>query len=154
MIVWDDARIAELTRLWSDSSLSASKIAKQMGVPSRCAIIGKARRLGLPSRMTSIYSMPVATDGEVMHYRIPKPKPPKIEAQPMPEPKPATIAVPEPRTAPIPLSQAGYAQCRAPAWGDDGDRSWPVCGAATDGGSFCPEHRKQFYQPMQKRVVA
>jgi hypothetical protein len=44
--MWNEERIAELKRLIG-LNLSASKIAIEMGLPSRSVVCGKARRLGL-----------------------------------------------------------------------------------------------------------
>lgn len=45
---WTDARIAELERMWADGTPAAA-IADALGV-TRCAVIGKARRLDLDAR--------------------------------------------------------------------------------------------------------
>ena len=46
---WTEERIEALRRLW-DEGLSASRIAGQLGIVSRNAVIGKVHRLGLSSR--------------------------------------------------------------------------------------------------------
>lgn len=46
---WTKEAIEGLTRLWSDG-YSASQISEVLGDISRCAVIGKAHRLGLESR--------------------------------------------------------------------------------------------------------
>ncbi len=51
MTVWDEARIDRLKQLWADGR-SGSQIAELLGV-SRCAILGKVNRLGLPGRATT-----------------------------------------------------------------------------------------------------
>jgi GcrA cell cycle regulator len=43
---WTEARVEELTRRWNANE-SGRVIAAAMGATSRCAVIGKARRLGL-----------------------------------------------------------------------------------------------------------
>ena len=53
MLVWTESLIADLTALW-DQGLSASEIAARLGGISRNAVIGKAHRLGLPSRPSPI----------------------------------------------------------------------------------------------------
>ena len=48
---WHDDAVDNLTRLWNDG-YTAQKIADALGDGiSRCAVIGKARRLGLSSRV-------------------------------------------------------------------------------------------------------
>ena len=49
---WTAARVAELTQLWADG-FSGGAIAKKMNL-SKNAIVGKAHRLGLPSRPSPI----------------------------------------------------------------------------------------------------
>lgn len=140
MINWDAEKVAELTRLWNDRSLSAQQIARQMGISSRMAIIGKARRLGLPRRNPAD-NLPrpapsIASRG---------PKPPKVE--PMPQPKP--VPAPEPPTTPVRLADAGPNICRFPMWQE---RGWPdllICGAP--GYPWCSKHRRVVYQTTVKR---
>ena len=47
---WTDERIATLKKMWEGGS-TASQIADELGGVSRNAVIGKAHRLGLKSRM-------------------------------------------------------------------------------------------------------
>lgn len=46
---WDDGRIEQLKKLWSEG-LSASQIASELGGVTRNAVIGKVHRLGLSGR--------------------------------------------------------------------------------------------------------
>jgi GcrA cell cycle regulator len=46
---WNDARIAELTKMWQAGS-SASQVARQLGGITRSAVIGKVHRLGISCR--------------------------------------------------------------------------------------------------------
>jgi len=48
-LVWDDAKIATLTELWTGNKHSADQIGQKLGC-SRSAVIGKAHRLGLAKR--------------------------------------------------------------------------------------------------------
>lgn len=50
---WTDERIEVLRTLWAQG-LSASCIAAQFGDVSRCAVLGKAYRLGLEQRRTTL----------------------------------------------------------------------------------------------------
>lgn len=52
-MAWTEERIEQLKQLWGEG-LSASQIAEQLGGVSRNAAIGKAHRLGLPSRPSPI----------------------------------------------------------------------------------------------------
>jgi GcrA cell cycle regulator len=47
---WSDDRVETLKKLWADGE-SASKIAMKIGGVTRNAVIGKASRLGLPTRL-------------------------------------------------------------------------------------------------------
>ncbi|WP_010546096.1 GcrA family cell cycle regulator, partial [Sphingomonas elodea] len=50
---WTDERIETLKKMW-DSGLTATQIAEELGGVSRNAVIGKAHRLGLPSRPSPV----------------------------------------------------------------------------------------------------
>jgi GcrA cell cycle regulator len=50
---WTDERIETLRKMW-DSGLTATQIAEELGGVSRNAVIGKAHRLGLPSRPSPV----------------------------------------------------------------------------------------------------
>jgi GcrA cell cycle regulator len=49
-MAWNDLRIAELTKMWSEG-FSASQVARQLGGVSRSAVIGKIHRLGISARL-------------------------------------------------------------------------------------------------------
>lgn len=51
--MWTEPRIEMLKKLWADG-LSASQIAAEINGVSRCAILGKVHRLGLPERKSRI----------------------------------------------------------------------------------------------------
>lgn len=61
---WTRQREAQLEGLWA-TGLSAAQIAKEMGCNSRGAIIGKAHRLNLPSRIPG----PIALSEEERYQR-------------------------------------------------------------------------------------
>jgi GcrA cell cycle regulator len=46
---WNDARIAELTRMWREG-FSASQVSQELGGVTRSAVIGKIHRLGIAGR--------------------------------------------------------------------------------------------------------
>lgn len=50
MAKWTKARTEMIRTLWLDGGLSASQIARKMGVFSRNAVIGKIHRMGLSDR--------------------------------------------------------------------------------------------------------
>ena len=86
---WTEERIETLKKMW-DSGMTATQIAEELGGVSRNAVIGKAHRLGLPSRPSPV-----------------KPNEPKAEPAPRPAPAPApapsaasAAAAPSPAAAP------------------------------------------------------
>ncbi|WP_218625173.1 GcrA family cell cycle regulator, partial [Sphingomonas sp. dw_22] len=89
---WTDERIDTLKKMW-DSGLTATQIAEELGGVSRNAVIGKAHRLGLPSRPSPV-----------------KPNEAKAESAPKPAPTPAAAA---PAAAAPPFS--GFRSPGAPA---------------------------------------
>jgi GcrA cell cycle regulator len=86
---WTDERIETLKKMW-DSGLTATQIAEELGGVSRNAVIGKAHRLGLPSRPSPV-------------------KPNEAKAEATPKPAPAPVAAPAaaaPAPAPKPVVKA------------------------------------------------
>lgn len=152
---WTDERMEELKRLYG-FGLSASQIAKEMNAPSRCAVIGKARRLGLQSK-----NSPNARPRHGVNAARSAPRPPRIgtprrRAQAPRFPDLSVVAPNEPEIAPdvypnrVSLLEATGAQCRWPA-ADDGSASM-VCGNQTiDGHSWCLGHCRVAYMPIPPR---
>jgi len=94
---WTDERIETLKKMW-DSGLTATQIAEELGGVSRNAVIGKAHRLGLPSRPSPV--KPNEAKAEKAEKAEPKPAPAPVAAAPAPAPAPRAAAVePEPRDA-------------------------------------------------------
>lgn len=92
---WTDERIDTLTKMWSSGS-TATQIAEELGGVSRNAVIGKAHRLGLPSRPSPV-------------------KPNEAKAAPA-APKPAPTPAASPRAAePTPAPQPTPPRAAAPA---------------------------------------
>lgn len=103
---WTDERIETLKKMW-DSGMTATQIAEELGGVSRNAVIGKAHRLGLPSRPSPV-----------------KPNEAKAETAPRPTPAPApapAAAAPQPAApkaapaAPAQRPEAPAADAAAPA---------------------------------------
>lgn len=101
---WTDERIATLKQLWG-AGLSASQIANRLGGLTRNAVIGKAHRLGLPSRGPSTkprkkpsssrpkhsYQDARWANGSEPRAAAPTPKPVALPPPPAPEPVPAAM---------------------------------------------------------------
>lgn len=145
--LWTEQAVSDLKRLHSEG-LSASEIAKQIGCPSRNAVIGKVHRLGLVRQ---------------------KPKRPEPKApQPAPPPRPVNFARKPSRSAderreafqavadkaldrfdelmpqspnPVRFLDSGRFQCAAPqrGWDSKPVTEKMVCGRPVQAGtSWCP----------------
>ncbi|WP_343794859.1 GcrA family cell cycle regulator, partial [Sphingomonas trueperi] len=91
---WTDERIETLKKMW-DSGLTATQIAEELGGVSRNAVIGKAHRLGLPSRPSPVKS----NEAKAAAAAAPAAAAP-AEPKPAPAPKPAPPpAAPRPQAA-------------------------------------------------------
>lgn len=167
--VWTDELIELLTTLWATGQ-TASRIADQIpGGFSRCAIIGKARRLGLagrtaasaPSRVTipKPAPKPRAQARVLGEIKVPLPKPQyiitgngavkeKVASRPWVSGYVAAFA-PLPGVEPVPFLQRLNHQCRWPVGGVGMEML--CCGAPIDGRSYCPHHADLAVQPVQPR---
>ncbi|MCW3836028.1 GcrA family cell cycle regulator [Sphingomonas canadensis] len=83
---WTEERIDTLKKMW-DSGMTATQIAEELGGVSRNAVIGKAHRLGLPSRPSPV-------------------RPNEAKAAPEPKPQPAAAAAPAAAPPPAPAAAA------------------------------------------------
>src|SRR3954447_8067379 len=98
---WTDERIERLKSLWT-KGMTASHIADELGGVSRNAVIGKAHRLGLPSRPSPVKPNEPEPKPKAKAKEKPQPAPveaksPAAEAPPRPAaPKPAPKPAPEP----------------------------------------------------------
>jgi GcrA cell cycle regulator len=54
MIIWTEARVADLKRHW-ENGLSASDSARELGSVTRNGVVGKRRRLGLRDTMREVH---------------------------------------------------------------------------------------------------
>lgn len=94
---WTPDRVALLTRMWEEGHTAAT-IGQVLDGVSRNAVIGKAKRLGLPFR-----HIPVVED-EAEHST----------------PAAAECQEPEPRATPVQRALAALAQARQRFWGKEG----------------------------------
>jgi GcrA cell cycle regulator len=143
-LAWTDTKIELLRVLWSQP-LSARKIADELGEGiTRCAVIGKAHRLGLQGREARMHSD--------VHREKQKPVPAPVPA-PAPAPAPSVLAF-----APglvclkhvrcvgerlLTLMELQHEDCRWPIDTDEGVR---YCGRQQCGiGSYCQAHARRAY---------
>lgn len=142
--MWDDERIALLTRLWQDGR-TATQIAKRLGNCSRSAVIGKVHRLGLAPRA-------------VEHRKLTRSHPRKRPRTDRPPPRPSMIPMtPPPRedTYVVPMAkrvgvlEVEADQCRW-IYGDPRAIDMHFCDQKkVIGLSFCPHHAQRVFQPAR-----
>lgn len=146
---WNDDRVEQLKKLWSEG-LSASQIASKMGGVTRNAVIGKVHRLGLSGRAAPAKPQ----RGRSYHDEIETIETIKREPALM---KPI---IPEPEIiAPFVLDTGDTAtvatlkgnMCKWPI-GDPARDDFHFCGQGTPSGkSYCAYHAQLAFQPAQKR---
>jgi len=176
-IKWTEAMEQLVTALWGEG-LSTAEIGRRMGV-SKCAVIGKARRLGLPRRPSPI--RPFDPNNPRAHwpsYRLRKYQRRAVTLAPLPSLAPHKVSVAdrlgtdpskvhtdpeyramgprrkrppaEPAPAP-PRPWDGPPMCQWPL-GDPRDPGFRYCsGPRQPGRPYCAEHCREAYQ---KRVAA
>lgn len=144
---WNDERVEMLKKLWAEG-LSATEIGKRMNT-SKNAIIGKAHRMGLPSRPSPIRTKDRAKPKKSTPKKTAQPvvEPVKSQPEPKPEPKPAK----EPAQEHSPVLTTKRGQCAWP-FSDPDKPDFRFCGKpALCGKPYCQEHYDIAYiQPRLK----
>jgi len=142
---WTDDRVALLKKLWGEGK-TAAEIAKELGGVTRNAVIGKAHRLKLSSRVS-----PIQQNKKVAA--------PKREAAPAQNNERKTVrprvpAYTEDENRPrVPLSELKAGECRWPI-GDPRDKNFGFCGCkALPGLPYCMEHAQIAYQPATRNRI-
>ena len=127
---WGEAATAQLRQRWADGAVTAL-IGAELGI-SKSAVVGKARRLGLPPRASPIHA---AGQAPVVRPRKRPTRPAPAPAPEPPAPPPVVVAPP-----PEPVAPRG---CQYPR----GSRpNWDWCDAAVVGnGPYCREHHRVCY---------
>jgi GcrA cell cycle regulator len=136
---WDDqTRVDDLKKLWA-SGLSASTIAKALGITSRCAIICKAQRLGLTARVSIPMKKTRPKFAEPRVVVVPRPKIEQVIDQP-------------PALGPIGKSSP-KGSCQY-IYGDPHDPDWQMCAhPIVRGASYCAYHLHRCVTgQLQKRL--
>ncbi|MEM6780467.1 MAG: GcrA family cell cycle regulator [Pseudomonadota bacterium] len=130
---WTEERVDLLKQLWGEGK-TAAEIAKALGEGvTRNAVIGKAHRLKLSSRVSPIQQ---------------NPKKPKAEAPKAKKPQP--VRKTDFKGKGIPLAQLEAGMCRWPN-GDPKDENFNFCGCpAVPGLPYCEEHAKIAYQSSSR----
>lgn len=141
---WTDDRVALLKKLWSEGK-TAAEIAKELGDVSRNAVIGKAHRLKLSSRVSPIQqnnkkvSKPTSSSDERIAPR-------KIISAASPKADPLMASRPAKGDG-VSLEKLEGRMCRWPI-GDPREAGFKFCGCETEvaGVPYCDEHIKVAYQ--------
>lgn len=136
---WTDERVSLLKQLWGEGK-TAAEIAKILGDGiSRNAVIGKAHRLKLSSRLSPIQQN--------------APKKQKSDSAPPRLYKPA-VKLPEFKGREIKMVDLDARMCRWPN-GDPKEENFSFCGcAAIPGLPYCEEHCRVAYQvPTRARTL-
>ncbi len=127
---WSDDRVAVLKRLWGEGK-TAAEIAKELGEGvTRNAVIGKAHRLKLSSRLSPIQQ-------NTKKIKSDKVKP--VQRRPMKN-------IPVFKGKEVKMEDLREKMCRWPH-GDPQSTEFSFCGCnIVEGLPYCPEHAKIAYQ--------
>lgn len=146
--VWTDRQIGRLCDLWAqEPRIPTAEIGRQLDM-SKNSIVGKAHRLGLPSRPS-----PIKHDGiRATPVRKPRITLPPLLALPSliadivipPPPKPVFVAPDPAEPSPEPFFKTRPSQTCCWPVGDPGTRSFRFCDAEIPASRvpYCAEHRK------------
>lgn len=156
---WSDETEQKLRELWP-LGLSASRMSVMIGGVSRCAVIGKARRLGLPPRGGTMTVQERAIRGKESARRYYE-KTGKRKQQERRASVPRVIEPPPPSVddLAIPIEQrrsllqlTNYC-CHWPV-NDPGTPEFFFCGSTDmrDGSSYCRSHYARSVQPPRVRA--
>ncbi|MCA0400065.1 MAG: GcrA cell cycle regulator [Proteobacteria bacterium] len=153
---WDDNRIEQLKKLWSEG-LSASQIAAELGGVTRNAVIGKVHRLGLSGRAkakpasvarprkvvrNTMRTSVVSARGNLAVVEMVDTE---IEIMPVRE----NVVIPMSKRISIMELREGV--CRWPM-GDPLQADFAYCGADCGGGkTYCDAHARIAFQPQNDR---
>ncbi len=136
---WTDERVTLLKQLWGEGK-TAAEIAKVLGDGiTRNAVIGKAHRLKLSSRLSPIQqNTSKKPKGENLAPRLIKP----------------AVKLPEFKGKGMKLVDLDSRACRWPN-GDPKEETFNFCGCdAVPGLPYCPEHARLAYQvPTRARTL-
>lgn len=129
---WTDERVTLLKQLWGEGK-TAAEIAKVLGDGiTRNAVIGKAHRLKLSSRLSPIQQNNTSK---------------KVKAEPAaPRIVKSSVKLPEFKGKQLKMVDLKERMCRWPS-GDPQDETFSFCGCdSVPGLPYCPEHARLAYQ--------
>jgi GcrA cell cycle regulator len=153
---WTTEREDRLRKLWA-AGLSCSQIAAELGAVSRCSIIGKVHRLGLPGRgqpkdhacnkATKRVRKPRSVPGRVGHQGTAQAV--KLISEPQTQPEESSMGTPAGKHCTI--MELNSTRCRWPLWGRREDHG-EYCGGKSVGGlPYCLAHCQMAYRPAGER---
>jgi GcrA cell cycle regulator len=139
-VSWTDERVLMLKKMWTEGR-TAAEIAKSLGGGfTRNAVIGKAHRLKLSSRLSPITPV-VRKTSEAANTQV---RPPVQRARPAPVPARTIV------TKGIKLIDLKERMCRWPL-GDPKDPEFNFCGCNTMNGlPYCADHAMMAYQASKR----
>lgn len=139
-MAWTDDRVEKLRELW-DKGLSASQIAKELAENvTRNAVIGKAHRMGLPSRPSPVKADPAKRAAAAAKK--------KAAAA---APKKAATARSAPSTGKVSILDLTESMCKWPI-GHPGEENFHFCGKMSQPNfPYCANHCIEAYQVQQPR---
>ncbi len=144
-VEWTDEQIERVKTLWA-GPLSARQIGKEMG-RARNAIIGKARRLGLPPRIREPAMNPPPAEPRRHRKRVLTP-PGEIF-----KPVPIVATLDPTEFLHVALFDLEPHHCRWPCTHEDTGKPTTYCGHPKDGvTSYCGPHARISYPPMARRA--
>jgi GcrA cell cycle regulator len=150
--MWTEQTIGDL-RKFALEGRSAAWIASAIGAPSRNAVIGKARRLGVKLKGTRGESgekeseaAPAPRKAATPHVRVRAPSARREDAPP----RRRFFAEPEPSDfRRIGLTEIGEAECRWPL-GEPSQDDFAYCGnPAARGQTYCAVHCRMAYHSLR-----
>lgn len=166
MTTWTAEQDQTLTDLWVNSGLSTSRIASEIGGFTKNAIIGRARRIGLPQRRPGgtpstkcarrVRSAMAAARSAAMKPLTPlggsRMGPPPMRELPMPPPLPTAFDAERRAFGLVHLLDLEPHHCRF-AIGYDDKLGHGFCGCnAVPGLPYCEHHAGRVYTPMEREA--
>lgn len=137
--LWTKVRTEKLKALWALQLFTAAQIGCALGGISRCAVLGKARRMNLaPHKNASPRPQRSPPDAPIVPQVIPSTPEPEIAPLPLPVPFLGLL-----------LLELGPEDCRYP----EGERvPYLFCGqSAMKGSAYCACHHGIVYHPATPR---
>lgn len=144
---WTDERVALLKKLWGEGK-TAAEIAKELGGVTRNAVIGKAHRLKLSSRVSPIQQNTKKVAPKKTEEAASSPK-----KQPVKREKKYEPAIDFSNHEGVTMDELKERMCRWPM-GDPRDADFRFCGCQRLSGiPYCAEHAKVAYQPATRNRI-